>query len=160
MIESTRKVAITAHQERYKQTNAFHLLKAICRERQGSATPAKIEEIYGLQMRWAEVQAAFDYLKEKRLIDDGVCYSARSNAAGFEALREAEAMPDESIPAFPAITYHYYRIVHAMSEWDGEGGATDWQIMEAQANAVQELAAAVGRWIEQLPCVAARDAAR
>jgi hypothetical protein len=153
-----RKVAITAHQERNEQTNAFHLLKAICREPRGSAAPVKIEEIYGLQMRWAEVQAAFHYLKEKRLIDAGVCYSARSNAAGFEALQEAEATPDEPIPAFPAITYHYYRIVHVMSEW--EGGATDWQIMEAQAIAVQELSAAVGRWIEQLPCVAARDAAR
>ena len=90
-------------------------------------------------------------MKEKRLIDANVggCYSARSNAAGFEALREAEAAPDEPIPTFPAITYHYYRIV---GEWDGEGGATDWQIMEAQALAVQELAAAVGRWIERLPC--------
>jgi hypothetical protein len=51
--------ATTAPQERNKQTTIFHLLKAICREPQVSAPPVKIEEIYGLQMRWAEIQAAF-----------------------------------------------------------------------------------------------------
>jgi hypothetical protein len=143
---------VAGSQEQNIQANAFQLLKAIGRTTRGSPTPVMLEDLRDLKMTQDEAQAAFHYLKGKRLIEAnfGIFYSARVSAAGHDAIRDAEKAPDKASPAFPAITYNNYMTVHTMTGSNVQLGTSSSHITATQTITTQELVAGVRRLIDQL----------
>ncbi len=143
---------VAGSQEQNIQANAFQLLEAIELATRGSPTPVILEQLRDLKMTQDEAQAAFHYLKGKRLIEAnfGIFYSARVSAAGHDAIRDAEKAPDKASPAFPAITYNNYMTVHSMTGSNVQQGTTSSQITATQTITTQELVAGVRRLIDQL----------
>ena len=86
------------------QANAFELLKAIERTTRGSAEPAHLEELHNLHITDGDAQAAFHYLSDKGLIAGhfGIPFAGRMTAAGHDAIKEAESIPDKASPALAA----------------------------------------------------------
>jgi hypothetical protein len=87
------------------QENALKLLKAIERATRGSSAPVVIEQLGDLQMTVDEIKSAFQYLKDKGLIQANfaIFYAARLSAAGHDAIQQAEmtGVPQQQ-PATPA----------------------------------------------------------
>ena len=143
---------VAGSQEQNIQAHAFQLLKAIELATRGSPAPVVLEQLRDLKMTQYEAQAAFHYLKGKRLIEAtfGIFYSARVSAAGHDAIRDAEKAPDKASPAFPAITHNYYMTVHSMTGSNVQQGTTNSQIIATQTITTQELVAGVRGLIDQL----------
>jgi hypothetical protein len=87
------------------QKDSWELLKTIEHATRGSATPVAVEQLGDLQMTVDEIKAAFQYLKEKGLIQANfaIFYAARLRAAGHDAIQQAEmAGARQPQPATPA----------------------------------------------------------
>jgi hypothetical protein len=133
------------------QAKALKLLKAIYDVTRDSDTPVFVVELgdrTGLSE--AEAQAAWRYLRDRRLIDTfSIPNTGRINANGVDAIEAATHAPDRPSTNFPSVTYNVVNnTVHmgtAINSPVQQGGVGSAQHMTAtfEANDLKELQAAL-----------------
>jgi hypothetical protein len=89
-----------------------------------------------------EAKAAYQYLRGKSLIGGNfkIAYAARVSSRGHDAIRDAQRAPDQTSPAFPAITYNYLHI-ETMTGSNVQQGTTNSQITTTQMITTEQLRA-------------------
>jgi len=90
------------------QSRALRLLKIIYDRTRDQADPVFVEDLaQGANLTKEESQAAWRYLKDSGLIQTfKIPGAARINAAGINAIEDAQRHPDQPIHGFPSITYN------------------------------------------------------
>ncbi len=93
--------------ETSSQGKALRLLKSIYDQTRGQTQPVFVAELVpSIGLTEEDSQAAWRYLKDKGLIDTfNILYTARINAAGVDAIENAQRQPDDSTPNIPAVSY-------------------------------------------------------
>ncbi len=93
--------------ETSSQRKALRLLKSIYDQTRGQTQPVFVVELVpSIGLTEEDSQAAWRYLKDKGLIDTfNILYTARINAAGVDAIENAQRQPDDSTANFPAVSY-------------------------------------------------------
>jgi hypothetical protein len=121
--------SVAAQPEKTIQANALRLLQVIDEATRGSSMPVYIGDLPNLGMNEEEAKAAYHYLRGKDLIDANfkIAYAARLSARGHDAITDAQRAPDQTSPAFPAITYNYLH-VETMTGSNIQQGTTNSQI--------------------------------
>lgn len=142
---------VVAQTEKTIQANALRLLQAIEEATRGSSTPVYIGHLPNLGMNGEEAKAAYHYLRGKDLIDANfkIAYAARVSARGHDAIRDAHRAPDQTSPAFPAITYNYL-YVETMTGSNVQQGTRNSQITATQTITTEQLVAGVRHLIDQV----------
>lgn len=97
------------------QLMALRLLAAIHERTRNTDQPIFVAEVAPqLGLSDDEVQAAWRYLRDKRLIETfNLDYAARINAYGTDLIEKAEQHPDRPPPGFGSVTYNTLH-VHRM----------------------------------------------
>jgi len=143
---------VAAQSEQAIQANALRLLRAIEEATRGLSTPVHIGQLPNLGMNEEETKAAYHYLQEKDLIYTKfrLAYAARLSARGHDAIRDAQRVPDQTSPAFPAITYNYYLHIETMTGSNVQQGTANSEITATQTITTEQFVAGVRNLIDQV----------
>lgn len=119
----------------------------------GSSFPIFLGDLpeLGKTMTEEEAKSAYNYLRGKGLIEPAnLNYAAVVSAAGHDAIRDAQKVPDKTSPAFPSITYNYYMSVGSMTGSNVQQGASHSQIIATQTLTTQQLVEGVRKLVDQV----------
>jgi hypothetical protein len=106
------------------QSMALRLLAAIYERTRHTGQPIFVAECaHDLGLSDDEVQAAWRYLRDKRLIETfNLDYTARINAYGTDLIEKAQQHPDQAPAGFGPVTYnmvHIYRMENSTIQQAG-----------------------------------------
>ena len=106
------------------QSMALRLLVVIYERTRNTDQPICVAECAPpLGLSDDEVQAAWRYLRDKRLIETfNLAYTARINANGADLIERGQQNPDQAMPGFGPVTYntvHIYRMEHSTLQQAG-----------------------------------------
>ena len=91
------------------QSKALRLLESLYRATRGKEEPVFLQDL-PTDLSEEDARAAWSYLKERQLMQTyKMPYAARINAAGIDAIENAQRHPDQASSAFPSVSYN---IVH------------------------------------------------
>jgi hypothetical protein len=95
------------------QSKALRLLQALYDATRNQMEPVFVHTL-NTGLSEPETQAAWRYLKDRRLIDTfSVPHTARINAAGIDAIEGAKRRPDQPSTNFPSVSYNIvYNTMH------------------------------------------------
>jgi hypothetical protein len=91
------------------QSKALRLLEALYHATRGKEEPVFLQDLR-TDLSEEDARAAWSYLKDRHLMQTyAMPYAARINAAGIDAIENAQRRPDQASSAFPSVSYN---IVH------------------------------------------------
>ena len=91
------------------QSKALRLLEALYQATRGKEEPVFLQDLH-TDLSEEDARTAWAYLKDRHLMKTyAMPYAARINAAGIDAIENAQRQPDQASSAFPSVSYN---IVH------------------------------------------------